>query len=344
MDEIKTSITTCPQCQTRLASELLSCPSCHAMIYSAQIKALATEAEQFTTQGNALESLLRWRKVLELLPPTSQQYTIVTKKVEELSKKVDTRAMEKAEFKKQRVPQILVGLGATGLLLWKFKFLLAILLTKGKLLLLGLTKAQTFFSMFLAFGVYWTIWGWKFALGLILSIYVHEMGHVFAIKKLGMPLSAPVFIPGLGAYIRLKQTIVTPREDARIGLAGPIAGLATAIFCYIVFLLTGQGIWAAIAKVGAWINLFNLLPFAPLDGGRGFRALSQTQKWLAVTVIAMMWFFTHEGLLVLLLLVGIYQAWRKSAEENIADKRALIEYILLVIILSIMCKIPVATP
>src|SRR5207302_3963478 len=94
------------------------------------------------------------------------------------------------------------------------------LLTKGKLLLLGLTKATTFFSMLLSLGVYWAAWGWKFALGLVLSIYIHEMGHVFALRRLGFKASAPMFIPGLGALIRLRQHPANPREDAEIGLAG----------------------------------------------------------------------------------------------------------------------------
>ncbi len=334
---------TCPQCQTMIASGLLSCPACHALIYANEIKVLVQEAENFTNDGNALEALIRWRKILELLPPESQQHNIVAQKIDALSKKVDSRALKNADEKKQPMPAALMGLGAIGLLLWKFKFLAVLLFTKGKLLLLGLTKAQTFFSMFLAFGVYWSVWGWKFALGLILSIYVHEMGHVFAIKNLGMPISGPIFIPGVGAFIRLKQGAVTPREDARIGLAGPIAGLGAALFCYAVFLFSGWPSWAAIAKVGAWINLFNLLPFVPLDGGRGFRALTQKQKWIVIAVMGGMWIWTMEGLLILLLLVGIFNALQKTQTEE-SDQRALIEFCLLVVVLSLMCKIHVSTP
>ncbi len=336
-------VKTCPQCQTQIASGILSCPACDTLIFSQEIKAFASEAEQCVQEGNSLEGLIRWRKVLELLPPSSQQYALVEKKVDALSQKVDTRDLEKAESKKHKMPSVLLGLGAAGVFLWKFKFLLMMLFTKGKLLVLGLTKAQTFFSMFLSFGIYWTVWGWKFALGLVLSIYVHEMGHVVALKKLGMPLSAPVFIPGVGAYIRLKQAVLTPREDARIGLAGPIAGLGAALFCYFVYLATGWHSWAAIAKVGAWINLFNLLPFIPLDGGRGFHVLNQKQKWIAVCVIAGMWLATKEGLLILLFLGGIFAALQKPKHTDF-DQRALIEYCLLVIFLSILSQLPVITP
>ena len=123
----------------------------------------------------------------------------------------------------------LAALGPAGLLIWKFKFLVVALLTKGKFLLLGLTKAGTLASMFASVGLYWTQWGLWFALGLVLSIYVHEMGHVAAIRRYGIAATAPMFIPGFGALIRLKQAPVTPRENARIGLAGPVWGLGAAV-------------------------------------------------------------------------------------------------------------------
>src|SRR5213076_3474994 len=91
--------------------------------------------------------------------------------------------------------------------------------------LLGLTKAITFVSMLLSAGVYWTIWGWKFAVGVVLSIYVHETGHTQALQRYGIQATAPMFIPGIGAVIRLKQYPTDAREDARVGLAGPLWGL-----------------------------------------------------------------------------------------------------------------------
>ena len=91
-------------------------------------------------------------------------------------------------------------IGAAALLIWKFKAVGLFLLTKGKLLLFGLSKGTTFFSMLAAIGVYWTIWGWKFALGFVLSIYIHEMGHVAAMRRFGLAATAPMFIPGFGAF------------------------------------------------------------------------------------------------------------------------------------------------
>src|SRR5204863_7025737 len=192
------------------------------------------------------------------------------------------------------------GLSALGALLLKFKFALIFLLTKAKLLLLGLTKASTFFSMLLSAGVYWSIWGWKFAVGVVLSIYIHEMGHVQALQRYGIKATAPMFIPGVGAVIGLKQYPANAREDARVGLAGPLWGLGAALAAYIVYRATGIGVWGVIAHFGAWVNLFNLVPLWQLDGARGFRALTRPQRWTAVAVIAAMWLVTSEGLLVLL--------------------------------------------
>ena len=236
----------------------------------------------------------------------------------------------------------LTGLAALGLVLWKFKAITILILAKAKLLLLGLTKASTLFSMLLSFGVYWTAWGWKFALGLLLSIYIHEMGHVAALRRFGIKATAPMFIPGLGAVIRLKQYPANAREDARVGLAGPIWGLGAALVAWMVYLLTGGAYWAAIARVGAWINLFNLAPVWQLDGGRGFRALSKEQRWWAFAVIGAMLLISQDGLLIVLLALALWKALEKDAPAE-PDRVAFIQYAILVVALSALCTLePVA--
>jgi Zn-dependent protease len=232
--------------------------------------------------------------------------------------------------------------GTVVLTFWKFKFLAVFLLTKAKFLLLGLTKASTFLSMFASFGLYWTAFGGWFALGLVLSIYVHEMGHVAALLRYGVAASAPLFLPGLGAVIRLRQAFMDPRQDARVGLAGPIWGFGAALACAVVYAVSHQPIWAALARVGAWINLFNLMPIWQLDGGRAFRSLTRSQRWLAVAAIATAWAFTpEEGLLVLLMIVAAGRtALERPADEP--DSGALWQYIALVLVLSALIgRLPV---
>ena len=231
-------------------------------------------------------------------------------------------------------------IGTIALAVWKFKFIAVALLTKGKLLLLGLTKASTFFTMFASMGLYWTVFGGWLAVGLVLSVYVHEMGHVFALMRYGVKASAPLFIPGLGAVVLLKQSLVDPKQDARVGLAGPIWGTATALACAGVYQLTSVPIWAAIAQLGAYINLFNLIPFWQLDGARAFRSLNRARRWLAVASVATAWALTDQNLLILLLAAG---TWHTIADKPPKDTDAPIvaQYALLVMILSALSQMPV---
>ena len=304
-------------------------------MHSQTLKRLAAEATTAHAAGDLPTALAAWRQALDLLPSGTRQREVVLGTIEGLSRELD-HAGTPAGAKptgggRSKVATGAAGLGALGLLLSKLKFVL-----------LGLTKLGTLASMLLAFSVYWTLWGWRFALGFVVSIYIHEMGHVAALTRLGIKATAPMFIPGLGAVVRLKQYPVTPREDARVGLAGPIWGLAAAAVSYAVYRATDNQTWGAIAQVGAWINLFNLLPVWQLDGARGFRALAHADRWIVVALVALMWVATHEGLLVLLFLVSGYAAFRGSAPEE-GDRRALFEFGMLVVVLSLMTRIPVRT-
>ena len=328
----------CPQCGTQIAPALLACPSCQRLVHSDDLKRLAAEAERASQVGDVSAALAVWRQALELLPPDSTQHKVVSARVLDLSRALDSRPAGT----KHRSPwgKGAAGLGALGVLLVKFKFALVFVLTKAKLLLLGLTKGATVFSMLLSAGLYWTIWGWKFAIGLVLSIYIHEMGHVQALQCYGIKATAPMFIPGIGAVIRLKQYPADAREDARVGLAGPLWGLGAALAAYVVYRVTTVGVWGAIAHFGAWVNLFNLVPVWQLDGARGFRALTRQQRWIAVAVIALMWFVTSEGLLVLLGVAAVASAgFGRAADEP--DHTALLQYAFLVGVLSLMTRIAV---
>jgi Zn-dependent protease len=326
----------CAQCGTQIAPALLACPSCLRLVHAEQLKRLAATAERAAQVGDPSAELAAWRQALDLLPTDATQHQVVAARIAALSRSLDAAhatARHGARWGKEAA-----GVGALGALLFKFKFALVFVLTKAKLLLLGLTKGGTLFSMLLSAGVYWTIWGWKFAFGIVLSIYIHEMGHVQALQRYGINATAPMFIPGIGAVIRLKQYPADAREDARVGLAGPLWGLGAALAAYAVYRATGIGVWGAIAHFGAWVNLFNLVPVWQLDGARGFRALTRQQRWIAVAVIALMWFVTSEGLLVLVGIVAAATAgFSRAAEEP--DHTALWQYALLVGGLSLMTRI-----
>lgn len=335
-------LTRCPQCGTELAPGLLACPACGRLVHAERLKALAADADRLQVAGDLSAALGAWRAAADLLPHDSKQYAVVNDRIAELSRSVDTKSSTPAPDKPTWAGKAGV-LGAIGLALWKFKFVLAFVLTKGKLLLLGLTKGGTFFSMLLSFGFYLSLWGWKLAAGIVLSIYIHEMGHVAMLRHFGIPATAPMFIPGLGAFIRTKYYPKDVVADARVGLAGPIWGLGAALASHGLFLVTREPIWSVIAHYGALINLFNLLPVWQLDGAHGFRALTRKQRWWAVGVIGAAWLLTHQGLLLALLLVAGWRAWAKDDTPEHGDQRALLEFSFLVLVLSLLTTLPVPT-
>ena len=342
----------CPECAADVGPAALACPRCHRLVHRDALKDLATAAAQATSAGDPSGALAAWRSALVLLPPRSRQHEQVLAKVQALSRAIAAGAGTTAPTSaaptndgnatKGKKPLAAGGLTGLALLAWKFKFAIAFVLTKGKLLLLGFTKLSTVLSMAVSLGVYAVAFGWKFAAGLLLSLYVHEMGHVASLKKYGIAASAPMFVPGFGAFVRLKQYPVNPVEDARVGLAGPIYGLGAALFAGLLAWLTGWQVLFAIAKTGAWINLFNLVPVWQLDGGRAFRALSKQQRWLAVGALAAIWFVSGESIIVLLLLGAGFRALEKTAPLA-GDRRALVEYVVLAAILAAMCRLVVTT-
>ena len=238
--------------------------------------------------------------------------------------------------------RIIGSLGIVGVLLLKFKFALLFILTKAKLLLLGLTKMSTLLSMFVSFGVYWTLWGWQFAAGFVLSIYIHEMGHIAMLRRLGIPCTAPMFIPGFGALIRLRANLPTAREEALVGLAGPMWGLGAAVAAFALFRTLDSPMFGAIAHIGAIINLFNLTPVWQLDGSHAFRALTRTQRWIVVATVLAAWLATGTGMLVIVGLVAVYRAFEKDAAPA-PNHRALGEFVFLVVTLSLLASIHVPT-
>jgi Zn-dependent protease len=308
----------CQGCGSSVAAALLACPNCHQLVHAEQLTMLARDAEAATERGETTAALATWDRALALLPTGSRQRETIEARIQAIGREVaaaDDRAMRKGGGS-----QRWAWLGGAGAVL-------AFVATKGKLLLLGLTKSTTLFSMLASFGLYWTQWGMLFAGGLVLSIYVHEMGHVAALRRYGIPASPPMFVPGLGAFVRMRQMPASAHENARIGLAGPLWGLGAAVAAFAAFLLTGNQLWAAVAHAGAWLNLFNLLPVWQLDGSRGFVSLARTQRWVAAVAVAIAWRISGEGLLVLLFLAAAARAWLDRTAPEEGDAGALGLYV-----------------
>lgn len=172
-------------------------------------------------------------------------------------------------------------------------------------------------------------WGWQFALGIVGIIAIHEMGHVAVLARYGLARSAPIFVPGFGAFVRLKHRPANARQDARIGLAGPLWGLAACGAVYGAYLLTHVSLWAAIVQAAAFINLFNLLPVWQLDGARGIRSLSPLERTLAVVALVILWFATREVLLLVSAIAAVSRVASASAPRE-RDWPMLVAYLILV--------------
>jgi Zn-dependent protease len=310
---------TCAGCGATLSPSLLACPSCRRLRHGERLKQLAADAEHAVQHGALSDALQAWRDARDLLPVGSRQREVVDEKITALSQTVTKQGARSTPR-----PRSLWG--------WVV-VVVALVLGKAKLLLMGLTKAGTLLSMLVAFGVYWTAWGWKFASGFVLSIFVHEMGHVAALRHYGVRATAPMFLPGIGAVVRFRQDM-EPAAEARVGLAGPLWGCGTALVAFAVAWSTGSRLWAAIAHTGAWVNLFNLLPIVPLDGGRGFRALGRMQRFVVAAVILGAWYLTAEGLLLLLLVVALLRAFESNSAAD--DPRAFVLFVALILGLSLL--------
>lgn len=176
--------------------------------------------------------------------------------------------------RRSRLAEWLGSLGVVGALLLtvggKLKFALPLLKFLGPALKTGST-------MLLSIGVYALAFGWKFAVGFVLLIFVHEMGHVFAARQQGVPVTAPTFIPFIGAHILFKQSPQSAWVESIIAYGGPLAGTWASAACHLIGLETGQSFWLALAYTGYFLNLFNLAPAGFLDGGRIVGAIS---RWL----------------------------------------------------------------
>jgi Zn-dependent protease len=163
------------------------------------------------------------------------------------------------------------------------------------------------------------------------------MGHVAMLQRLGIRASAPMFIPGVGAYILLKQQISDPRQDAAVGLAGPVWGLGAGLMAYAGYAVTDVPVWLAIAQITAWINLFNLLPFWQLDGSRAFHALSRLERWTIVAALGAAFLVTGVKLLVVIAGFAIWRTFDK--EQGPGDGRSVAVFLVLIAALSWMSSL-----
>jgi Zn-dependent protease len=160
-------------------------------------------------------------------------------------------------------------------------------------------------TMLISIVVYSWVFGWRYAVGFVLLIFFHEMGHYVAARHRGINVGAPTFIPFVGAWIALKELPHDVETEAYIGFAGPLAGTAASLACYFIARDNGSQLLLALAYSGCMINLFNLIPISPLDGGR-ITAIISPKVWLAGVPLLAALFFYHPSPMLILVAVLAY--------------------------------------
>lgn len=306
----------CPSCQHWIDEGVLACPDCNTLVYSAHLNTIGAAAARAEAEGKLLEARELWAGALAWMPPDASQAAQIQAHMDTLTGKVQAKDNTTAKWKKRLGPLAPIAFGIAKFksaifLLFKFKFLLGFL---------GY------------FGLYWALFGWKFALGFTLSILVHEMGHYVAVKRLGLRADLPMFLPGLGAYVRWYAQGMKLDQLASIALAGPLWGLGAAATCLGLYFWTGLPVFQALAYTGAWVNLLNLIPVLGLDGAQATYALDRLSRGLVLATCVVLFALMHEGVF---LFVGAGMTWRMFTNDLPAENsnKSLAGFIALLIVL-----------
>jgi len=202
---------------------------------------------------------------------------------------------------------------------------LVALVAKFKAILLLLPKIKilaTAGSALVSVAAYSLLWGWQFAVGFVVLIFIHEMGHVVALRRHGIKASAPMFVPFMGAVIWARSLGDDALTEARVGLAGPYFGAAAAAVVAIVGLATNSGLLEALGYIGFLLNLFNLLPVVPLDGGRAMAAMAPWMWFVGFGALVTLEFITPNPILLIICVVAgydLYHRWQKRRSPTAAQ-------------------------
>jgi Zn-dependent protease len=198
-------------------------------------------------------------------------------------------------------------------------FLSVVLFLAGKLkwvlAIFKLLKFSSLISLFISIGAYAIVYGWKFAVALVYLLYVHEMGHLFAARRLGIPTSKAIFIPFLGALIALKEQPKTARDEAYLAYAGPLWGTLGFLPALPLFWATHDPFWALVIALGALINLFNLMPLHPLDGGRIVGVISPKIWFLGLVGMVIFFLWSPGPVTPIIILLGFMKCWELLRKE-----------------------------
>ena len=215
----------CARCARPVAPGMLECPQCKTLVHGDEVEQLAAHARLLEAHGEFAQAANRWTACLPLLPPQSQQAVWIRDHLRELQAgKSSLNPGQSSSEAKSKWAKRLGPLAP-----------LALLLAKLKTVALALLKFKFLLSFAAYIAIYWAAFGWKFGLGIAILVFIHEMGHYIDVKRRGLPADMPVFLPGLGAYVRWQAIGVSLETRAAVSLAGPLAGFLSAAVCGLIW-------------------------------------------------------------------------------------------------------------
>lgn len=222
---------------------------------------------------------------------------------------------------------------------------LAVLLAKGKVFL-SLLKLPFLLSFAGFAALYWGLYGARFGIGFAVLILVHELGHFIALKRRGLAADLPMFIPGVGAFVRWTAVGVTPDTRAAISLAGPLAGAFGAAVCGLIWLQTQERLWVALASFSAFINLMNLIPVWRLDGAQAITAVTRTGRICIALAALLLAAYLSQPLVLLVAGGAAYRAFAKEPPDETSPGHGVTAYfiVLLVILTYLSTLAPLGAP
>lgn len=291
----------CPRCAREIPSGALECPQCRTLVHGDQMEQFAAHARSLEAHGDLEEAREKWLACLPLLPAQSVQAEWIRNHVRELENGASSQRNHAAS---RPAPQWAKKLGPLG------PILLAVL------------KFKSLLSFVAFFGFYWTVWGAKFGIGFAVLILIHEMGHFIDIKRRGLPADMPMFLPGFGAYVKWNALGVSLETRSAVSLAGPCAGALAGGICYLLWHQTGYGLWAALARTGAWFNALNLIPLWIFDGSSATNALSKLERAVVLLVSAALGYALGEWVFGLVAAGMVIRLFTRDAPEEHSNATA----------------------
>jgi len=294
----------CPNCDCELPLGALACSQCHLLIHGRDLDRLAKEARAHETKNEPAQAREIWNRSLALLPPDSKQAEWIrerlrTMEIAQLSAPDPNTKPSHAWARK---------LGPLGPI--------AIILIKSKGLLVAVFKLKFLLSFFSFIAIYISLFGWRYGVGISACILIHEMGHFIDIKRRGLPAEMPVFLPGLGAYVKWNALGVTRSQIAQISLAGPLAGWIAAAGCLLLYARTRDPLWIALARTGGVLNVLNLIPVWVLDGGKAADSLGLAGRVGLLAAALAVWLYSGEAIFFL---VSAGVIWRLFTKDKPAQ-------------------------